>query len=102
MACLRQARLDQDLTVEWVAGRVGVSQPSITEFESGRKRPKEETLRKWLRALKLPDEWADVWVEWQIEEGVREALESRRGPRAMAKEDIDAIARMVRRSWGRA
>lgn len=102
MARLRQARIDQDLTLEWVAGRVGVSHPSISQFESGRKKPREENLRKWLRALKLPDEWADLWIEWRIEQDVRDTLESRRGTRAMAKEDIDAITRMVRRSWGHA
>lgn len=74
---------------------------SISEFESGRKKPKPETLRKWLRALQLPDDWADLWIEYQIEQDVRDVLERRRGPRAMAKEDVDAITRMVRRSWGR-
>lgn len=102
MTRLREERLSQGLTVEWVADRVGVKQPSITEFESGRKKPKDETLRKWLRALQLPDEWTDIWIEYQIEQDVRDVLERRRGPRAMAKEDVDAITRMVRRSWGRA
>lgn len=102
MARMRQERLRQELTLEWVATKVGVKHASISEFESGRKKPKDETLRKWLRALQLPDEWAEAWIEYQIEQDVRDVLERRRGPRAMAKEDVDAITRMVRRSWGRA
>lgn len=74
MTRLRDERLKQDLTVEWIAVKVGVAQPSISQYESGKKKPGLEKLRKWLRALKMPEEWADAWADHQVVERVDKAL----------------------------
>lgn len=99
MARLRQKRLGDGLTLEWVADRVGVTKQAISDFETdttGRKQPSEETLRKWVRSLELPAELADTWLDWRVEEEVAEVLSKLRGPRALPPEDIDAIRRSVR------
>ena len=104
MRRLREVRIKEGLTLEWVADRVGVTKQAISDFETdttGRKQPSEETLRKWLRALEQPQELADEWVEYQIGEKVRELLAARRGPRAASPEDIEAAVRYVRRLFGR-
>jgi len=103
MAILREERLAQELTLEWVAKKVGVTHQSIQIFETERegKVPTEATLRKWLAALQLPEEWTDLWIEHQIGEKVRDLLAARRGPRAASPEDIEAAVRYVRRIYGR-
>jgi transcriptional regulator with XRE-family HTH domain len=100
---LRKARLRhrEAFTLEDMAARVGVSTGMIGNVETGVARPSEETLRKWLEVLDLPQVWADEFIEYQIGEKVRELLEGRRGPRAPSKEDVDAAVRYVRRLFGR-
>lgn len=100
MTVLRTERLAQDLTLDWVAKKVGVTHQSIQIFETSRegKVPTETTLRKWLRALELPEDWADAWMDWRVEEEVAEVLTKLRGPRALPAEDVDAIRRSVRNS----
>lgn len=92
------------MTLEWVAGRTGVTKQALSEYErdtTGRNRPSEEVLRRWLAALRLPETWADDWIEWLIGERVRDLLHDRRGPRAASPEDIEAAVRYVRRLFGR-
>lgn len=96
MLALRSERQRQGLSLEWVAGRTGVKLQSIAEFETEQTRPAEGTLRKWLKALGLPEEWADAWLDWRIEEEVAAVLEKLRGPRALPPGDIEAIRSDVR------
>lgn len=98
---LRERRAAEGLTLEWVADRLGVSTALVGHWESGRNSPPEPRLRRWLKVLDMPEELADEWLEYRIEEEIARALGSRRGPRAMPQEDIDAIRRIIRRSWGR-
>jgi transcriptional regulator with XRE-family HTH domain len=67
---LRDERLRQGLTLEWIADRVGVKAQSIHEFETGKKRPADDSLRKWVRSLKAPDEWANDWALWLTAEAM--------------------------------
>ena len=90
MARLRDERIAQGLTVEWIADRVGVSQPTISQYESGKKRPGIAKLRKWLRALKLPEKWADPWAEYQISKRVEDML-----PPTVPAEDRRFVRRLV-------
>ncbi|HEV8654475.1 MAG TPA: helix-turn-helix transcriptional regulator [Candidatus Limnocylindria bacterium] len=71
LARLRHEREAQGLTVEWVAEKVGITKQSISDFETdttGRKRPSDDTIRKWVRALGQPDEWAANWELWRTAE----------------------------------
>lgn len=95
---LRTERERQDLTVQWVADRVGVTKQSLSEWETGKSRPGPAAVRKWVKALGLPEAEADEWLDWRVEEEVAEVLGKLRGPRALPAEDIEAIRRSVRNS----
>lgn len=101
MDLLRRERLRQDVKWEALASKVGVKYQSLQAFEKGDAHPTEATLRKWTKALGVPDTIAEEWVELRISEQVRELLQARRGPRAASPEDIEAAVRYVRRLFGR-
>ncbi len=79
-------------TLEDVAKRVGVSIGMIGNVETGVATPSEETLRKWLRALQLPDEWADRWLEMRTIEEV-DSLLAQRGVDAESRGTVRLIIR---------
>lgn len=93
---LRAERERQDLTVQWVADRVGVRKQSVSEWETGKSRPGPQAVRKWVKALGVPEAEADEWLDLRVEEEVAEVLTKLRGPRALPPEDVDAIRRSVR------
>ena len=51
---LRERRLACGLTMAQLAERIGVSQPAISQWESGRDRPGRESLQKLATALGVP------------------------------------------------
>jgi transcriptional regulator with XRE-family HTH domain len=51
---LRDARLRRNLTVAELAEKVGVTDPCIYFWESGKTRPRESNLTALCKALKLP------------------------------------------------
>lgn len=74
LAALRSARESQDLTLEWVADRVGVSHVSIVKWESGQQRPTAARVRQWVRALNLAPDVADQYAELRAIERVDDVL----------------------------
>lgn len=99
-AKLREARLEQELTLEWVADKVGVKAPSIHEFETGKKRPTDKTLRAWVKALKLPDAWADDGADWLTAEAMVKENRGRLRDRRVSQQSeaylIESIYRDLR------
>lgn len=69
-SAMRKSRIRQEKRLKEVASKVGVSLSALQQFETGQTRPTLTSLRRWLRALDLPAEWAD---EWQIWEAARRA-----------------------------
>ena len=48
---LRELRLERGMTMAALAERIGVTQPAISQWESGRERPGRETLQRLAGAL---------------------------------------------------
>lgn len=72
---LRAERERQDLTVEWIAQRIGASKQVVSAFENGQEPPGEEKIARWILALGLPGAWADDWADWRAAEKAVRAME---------------------------
>jgi transcriptional regulator with XRE-family HTH domain len=59
MTNLRKARLERGLKQRQVAEATGITQPLLSDLESGRLKPGREMLRRLARALDVPVEWLD-------------------------------------------
>lgn len=64
-AKLRAERERQELTVQWVADKIGISKQSVSAFEKGQEPPGEDVIAKWISALRLPATWALDWADWR-------------------------------------
>ena len=51
IAGLVQARKDQDLSQEALAGRLGTSQAAVSNWESGHRQPSFTSVARWAEAL---------------------------------------------------
>ena len=76
---LRSERERQNLTVQWIADRIGVSKQSVSAFENGQEPVGEEAIQKWVVALQLPGSWAEDWAFWRRAEKAVNALRPVRG-----------------------
>lgn len=60
-ARLRQARESKGLTQAEAAEALGVGQSTLSDWETGESRPRDETIRHVLEVLGVPrDEWREV------------------------------------------
>lgn len=99
LAGMRTEREKQELTLEWVADKVGVKFQSIQEFETGRKRPSPMTFRKWARALRLSDDLTEQYVTLRAAEEARKIIDGRlRLAPGMKREDADALSDRIYRN----
>lgn len=80
---LKQARLEAGLTQADLAKRMGVTPQYISQYETGKRRPKYETIKKIAYALEisLADliDWTDTLSDfdpWEAEDLVRSLSES--------------------------
>lgn len=51
---IKKARLEKGLTQKEIAQKIGISQPTYTQWENGTRNPKRETLIKIATALDVP------------------------------------------------
>jgi len=94
---LKSEREHQDLTVQWVADRVGVTKQSISEWELGKSRPSLSAVRKWVKALKLGEAVVDEWIEEQAVQRVKAILTDKgRLGHDVRQADVDALLVIVR------
>ena len=51
---IRNARKNQKMTLQQIADKMGCSQQNISQYETGKRKPKLETLQKLSKALDVP------------------------------------------------
>lgn len=90
LARLRSARKSNDDGLKEVAAKVGVkSFQAVQRWETGEDRPSGDRLRRWLRAVDMPAEWAPLYEELAIEEDLSAMIAAMNPP--PAAEQIAAI-----------
>ena len=64
---MKKIRTEKGLSQKEVAKRLGVSQPSYAQYESGKRKPKFETIQKIAKALEVTfnELYGGPWVERQ-------------------------------------
>lgn len=83
---LRSARKANDEALKEVAAKVGVkSFQAVQRWESGEDRPSGDRLRKWLRAVNMPNEWAALYEEFAVEEDLTAMIAAMKPPPAPAQ-----------------
>jgi len=86
LARLRSARKANDDGLKEVAAKVGVkSFQAVQRWESGQDRPSGDRLRKWLRAVNMPIEWAPLYEEFSVEEDLTAIVAAMKPPPAPAQ-----------------
>ena len=96
---LRAERERLDLTMQQVADRIGVTKQSISEWETGESNPGLPALRKWVRALKLPESEIDEWIEEQAVQRVEAIMKDKgRLGREIRQADVAALLTAVRKT----
>lgn len=96
---LRAERERLDLTMQQVADRIGVTKQSISEWETGESNPSLPVLRKWVRAVKVPDAEIDEWIEEQAVQRVEAIMRDKgRLGREIRQADVDQLLTAVRKT----
>lgn len=94
---LKAERERQDLTVQWVADKVGVTKSSVSEWETGKSRPGLPAVRKLVKALGLPDAIVEEWIEEQAIQRVKAILTDKgRVGHDVRDADVEALLTVVR------
>jgi transcriptional regulator with XRE-family HTH domain len=94
---LRTEREHQDLTVQWIADKVGVTKSSVSEWETGKSRPGLPAVRKWVKALGLDESVVEDWIEEQAIQRVKAILTDKgRVGHEVRDSDVEALLTVVR------
>lgn len=85
--------------MQQVADRIGVTKQSVSEWETGESNPGLPALRKWVKALKLPESEIDEWIEEQAVQRVEAIMKDKgRLGREIRQADVDALLTAVRKT----
>lgn len=93
---LRAERESQDLTVQWVADRIGKTKQSVSAMENGQEPVGEDAVTKWIAALKLPQSWSLDWADWRTAEKMVSAGKIRFRDEREREHMLETIYRQLR------
>lgn len=85
--------------MQQLAERIGVTKQSISEWETGESKPGLPALRKWMKALKVPETEIDEWIEEQAVQRVEAIMKDKgRLGREIRRADVEALLTAVRKT----
>ncbi len=66
---LKAHRLGEELTQEELANKLGISKQKVCDYEKGRRLPSMDSVVKWAKKLKEPQEiWVKAYLQQQVDE----------------------------------
>ncbi|PXX79454.1 DNA-binding XRE family transcriptional regulator [Rivihabitans pingtungensis] len=106
---IREARKQRGYNQQWLAEQIGVSQPSVSDWESGRNDPTMDNLAmaarvldvhiEWLATGRGPRDYADMLGELACQEKTGEYNYSRKlqPPVPPSRQETQEFSRLLRR-----
>ena len=106
---IREARKQRGYNQQWLAEQIGVSQPSVSDWESGRNDPTMDNLAmaarvldvhiEWLATGRGPRDYADMLAEASCQEKTGEYHYSRKlqPPVPLSRQETQEFSRLLRR-----